>query len=67
MEAYSQIKDFLGSKGLGVVLSTADEFQQYHQKVEQDLHSEARGPTRSGFTVQLQDIICQVRQLERSL
>lgn len=66
MEAYSQIKDSLGSKGLGVALSTADEFQQYHQRVEHDLNPGA-GSTRSDFTVQLQDIICEVRQLERSL
>lgn len=67
MEAYSQVKDFLGSKGFRVALSTADEFQQYHQRVEQDLHFGSRGSTRSDFTVQLQNIIGQVRQLGRSL
>lgn len=65
LEALSQVKELLGGEGLDILLSTADEFQQYHEKVEEDL--QAGGSAYSSFTAQLQSIICQVRQSERSL
>lgn len=65
-DAYLQVTRSLGDKGLRQVLSVAEEFQQYHQRVEQDLHESGRG-TNSSFTGELQDIIQKVRQLGDSL
>ena len=65
MEAYSQVTRFLGDKGFKSVLSIAEEFQQYHQRVEQDLH-EAGHNTKSSFTAELQDIIREVHHLGES-
>lgn len=68
MEACSQVKGSFGDKGLDILLSTADEFQQYHKRVEEDLHASEVGlGASSSFTTQIQDIIRRVRRSERSL
>lgn len=65
-DAYSQVSHSLSDEGFRQVLSIAEEFQQYHQRVEQDLHESGRG-TKSSFTAELQDIIREVRHLGNSL
>lgn len=66
MDAYSQVTHSLGDKGFRQVLSIAEEFQQYHQRVEQDLHESGHGK-KSSFTGELLDIIREVRRLGNSL
>lgn len=61
-EARSQVKKALPSGGLAVVMSTVNEFLQYHQKIEQELNPLPVGET-SGFHVRLQDLIGQIQQI----
>ncbi|OJJ41285.1 hypothetical protein ASPWEDRAFT_23392 [Aspergillus wentii DTO 134E9] len=63
-EARSQVMGSSHGEGLAIVLSTADEFLHYHQKVEQDHHPfETSCDKMTGFTTRLKDIICQVKEL----
>lgn len=55
------IQESLDGKGLRVVLSTVDEFLQYHLKVEQDLYPlELTGGVVTGLNVRLQKILSDI-------
>jgi hypothetical protein len=48
------------------VISTVDEFLQYHQKIEQEVPQlAAQGQQPSGFMTRLQELIAQIRLIER--
>lgn len=63
----SQVKQTLHDKGLGrklsVVLSTVDEFMQYHQKIEQ-MHPMQKTGETGGFLGRLQDLVGQIQFIE---
>ncbi|KAJ5179637.1 hypothetical protein N7492_002847 [Penicillium capsulatum] len=65
-EARSQVKESLSSNGLAVVMSTVDEFLQYHRKIEQELHPFSAGEN-SGFHGRLQDLVSQIQRNERDM
>ncbi|KAJ5334259.1 uncharacterized protein N7506_008042 [Penicillium brevicompactum] len=64
-ETRSKIKSLLASKGLATVISTVDEFLQYHRKVEQEASVlPTQGQPASGFMARLQELIAQIRLAE---
>ncbi|GKZ39985.1 hypothetical protein AbraIFM66950_001825 [Aspergillus brasiliensis] len=65
-EAFSQIRESVRGEGLTLVLSTAEEFLEFHQKVEQDSQLfEGSGERGSKSTTRLKDILNQIRQKAR--
>lgn len=55
------IQESLDGRGLRVVLSTVDEFLQYHLKVEQDLYPfELAGGVVTGLKARLQKILSHI-------
>ncbi|KAI9037386.1 WAPL family protein [Aspergillus affinis] len=61
-EILSQAETML-DKGLALILSTAEEFLQYHQKVEQDSYPmESRDDGGAGLSTRLEHIISSLRQ-----
>lgn len=52
------------SNGLAIVMSTVDEFLQYHRKIEQELHPPQAQGKASGFVVRLQSLVSQVKHIE---
>ncbi|KAJ5220807.1 Wings apart-like protein [Penicillium citrinum] len=63
-EVRAQVKASLHPKGLSVVMSTVDEFMQYHQKIEQELHPMRDSDETSGFLGRLQDLVRQIKDTE---
>lgn len=64
-ETRSKIKSLLASNGLATVISTVDEFLQYHRKVEQEASVlPTQGQPASGFMARLQELIAQIRLAE---
>ncbi|KAJ5414471.1 hypothetical protein N7509_001098 [Penicillium cosmopolitanum] len=59
-----QVKEILQPKDLSVVMSTVDEFMQYHQKIEQELHPMQNGNETGGFLGRLQDLVGQIQFIE---
>ncbi|KKK26727.1 hypothetical protein ARAM_000309 [Aspergillus rambellii] len=65
VEARRCVKAALDGNGLTSILSTAEKFLQYHQKVERDSHAfESRDEGESRLTARLGHIIDQIRQSE---
>ncbi|GKZ52012.1 hypothetical protein AbraIFM66951_009359, partial [Aspergillus brasiliensis] len=65
-EAFSQIRESVRGEGLTLVLSTAEEFLEFHQKVEQDSQLfESSGERGSKSTTRLKDVLNQIRQKAR--
>ncbi|CAG8303557.1 unnamed protein product [Penicillium salamii] len=64
-ETRSRIKKLLAPNGLTLVVSTVEEFLQYHRKIEQEVSAlPAQGQPASGFMARLQELIAQVRLAE---
>lgn len=61
--ARMRIKESLHPNGLTIIMSTVNEFLQYHQKIEQELHS-AQANEASGFLVRLQDLINEIQRID---
>ncbi|KAJ5081033.1 hypothetical protein N7456_013743 [Penicillium angulare] len=59
-----EVKRSLQSKGLAIIISIADEFLQYHRKIEHELHPLPVHGEASGFPVRLQDLISQIQHSE---
>ncbi|PYH88498.1 hypothetical protein BO71DRAFT_338713 [Aspergillus ellipticus CBS 707.79] len=60
-EAASQVKESMSGRGLTLALSTAEEFLQYHQKVDQDSQLfETRGREIKP-TTRLKNVLSQIR------
>ncbi|KAJ5661622.1 Wings apart-like protein [Penicillium maclennaniae] len=64
MDARRQIRKPMQSNGLVMVMSTVDEFLQYHRKIEQELNPLQTQGKASGFLVRLQSLVSQVQQSE---
>ncbi|CAG8194763.1 unnamed protein product [Penicillium nalgiovense] len=65
-ETRSKIKSSLAPNGLTTVISTVDEFLQYHQKIEQEIStSPTQGQPASGFLSRLQELITRIRLAEQ--
>ncbi|KAJ5502007.1 Wings apart-like protein [Penicillium fimorum] len=65
-ETRSKIKSSLAPNGLATVISTVDEFLQYHQKIEQETSAfPTQGQPASGFLSRLQELITRIRQAEQ--
>ncbi|KXG52351.1 Wings apart-like protein [Penicillium griseofulvum] len=65
-EPRSKIKSSLAPKGLTAVISTVDEFLQYHQKIEQEISTfPTQGQPASGFLSRLQELITRIRLAEQ--
>lgn len=63
-DARRQIKKPMQYNGLAIVMSTVDEFLQYHRKIEQELNPPQVQGNASGFVVRLQSLVSQVKQTE---
>ncbi|KAJ5095159.1 hypothetical protein N7532_007450 [Penicillium argentinense] len=55
------VKEVLHPKGLSVVVSTVDEFMQYHRKIEQELYPMQEKREAGGFLGRLQDLVGQIQ------
>lgn len=67
IDACAQVQQSLGVKGLDMILSTAEEFLQYHQKVDQESPSpETKVDYDSGLTTRLKSFISHIREREYS-
>ncbi|CAI7648195.1 unnamed protein product [Penicillium viridicatum] len=65
-ETRSKIKSSLAPNGLTPVISTVDEFLQYHQKIEQEISTfPTQGQPASGFLSRLQELITRIRLAEQ--
>ncbi|GLA43858.1 hypothetical protein AnigIFM63309_001953 [Aspergillus niger] len=65
-EALNQIRESIRGEGLNLVLSTAEEFLKFHQKVEQDSQLfESSGERGGRSTTRLKDVLNQIRQKAR--
>ena len=65
-ETRSKIKSSLAPNGLAVVISTVDEFLQYHQKIEQETSAfPTQGQPVSGFLLRLQELVNRIRLAEQ--
>ncbi|KAJ5444994.1 Wings apart-like protein [Penicillium cf. griseofulvum] len=65
-ETRSKIKSSLAPNGLTAVISTVDEFLQYHQKIEQEISTfPPQGQPASGFLSRLQELITRIRLAEQ--
>ncbi|CAI7648538.1 unnamed protein product [Penicillium crustosum] len=65
-ETRSKIKSSLAPNGLTPVISTVDEFLQYHQKIEQETSTfPTQGQPASGFLSRLQELITRIRLAEQ--
>lgn len=62
--ARMQIKQSLRPKGLAIIMSTVTEFSQYHQKIEQELHTAQAKREANGFLVRLQDLITEIQRID---
>lgn len=65
-KARSQVKESSPSSGLTEVLSTVDEFLQYHRKIERELHTFSAAET-NGFHGRLQDLVSQIQRSEQGM
>ncbi|KGO39916.1 Wings apart-like protein [Penicillium expansum] len=66
LETRSKIKSSLAPNGLTAVISTVDEFLQYHQKIEQEISTfPTQGQPASGFLSRLQELITRIRLAEQ--
>ena len=62
-----EVGNCLDGEGLSAVLSTVDEFVQYHQTVDQHLHvskMDSKDETAAAFTTRLHNIVEEVRRSE---
>ncbi|KAJ5743764.1 Wings apart-like protein, partial [Penicillium manginii] len=59
-----KVKEILHPKGLSVVMSTVDEFMQYHQKIELELHPMQNSNETGGFLGRLQELVGQIQFIE---
>ncbi|KAJ5693333.1 hypothetical protein N7462_002756 [Penicillium macrosclerotiorum] len=59
-----QVKKYLHPKGLTTIMSTVDEFLQYHKKIEQEVPSFQTKGDPSGFLVRLEDLISQIQRID---
>ncbi|KAJ5641578.1 hypothetical protein N7490_005578 [Penicillium lividum] len=57
-----QVKKSLHTKGLSVIMSTVEEFLQYHRKIEQELQPLPVQGDSSGFYVRLHDLMGRIQQ-----
>lgn len=62
--ARMRIKESLRPNGLTIIMSTVNEFLQYHQKIEQELHPAQANKEASGFLVRLQDLINEIQRID---
>lgn len=61
----TRIQSFRNGRGLAFLIATAEEFLQYHRKVDQDLDTPgAEGSAISGSTMRLQQILAKLRGVE---
>ena len=61
----AQVQQSLGVKGLDMIISTAEEFLQYHQKVDQESpFLEAKVDCDSGLTTRLKSFITHIKERE---
>ncbi|KAJ5144133.1 Wings apart-like protein [Penicillium bovifimosum] len=64
-ETRSKIKKSLAPKGLTAVISTVDEFLQYHLKIEHEIPAQGQGQPATGFLSRLQELVTQIRLVEQ--
>lgn len=62
--ARAEVNKSLHSKGLSVIMSTVEEFLQYHRKIEQELQPLPTQGDSNGFHVRLQDLVGRIRRIE---
>ncbi|KAJ5539186.1 Wings apart-like protein [Penicillium frequentans] len=62
--ARAEVKKSLHSRGLSVIMSTVEEFLQYHRKIEQELQPLPAQGDSSGFHIRLQDLVGRIRLIE---
>ncbi|KAJ6010524.1 hypothetical protein N7451_001936 [Penicillium sp. IBT 35674x] len=62
--ARAEVKRSLHSRGLSVIMSTVEEFLQYHRKIEQELQPLPAQGDSSGFHIRLQDLVGRIRLIE---
>lgn len=62
--ARMRIKESLRPNGLASIMSTVNEFLQYHQKIEPELSSAHAKKEASGFLVRLQDLINEIQRVD---
>lgn len=60
----AQVKRSMRSDGLSVVMSTVEEFLQYHRKIELELYPLQANGGPSGFIVRLQSLVSQIQRVE---
>lgn len=60
----TRVQSFRGGRGLVFLISTAEEFLQYHRKVDQEDAPGAEGSAISGSTMRLQQILAKLRETE---
>lgn len=64
----THLKHSLRGNGLARVLATAEEFLQYHRKVEDELRSLGEEQDQvTGFTSRLQGLVERIRRYEKGL
>ncbi|KAJ6096776.1 Wings apart-like protein [Penicillium sp. IBT 16267x] len=56
-----EVKRSLHFRGLSVIMSTVEEFLQYHHKIEQELQPLPVQGDSSGFHVRLQDLVSRIQ------
>ncbi|KAJ5765564.1 hypothetical protein N7520_005123 [Penicillium odoratum] len=57
-----QVKNSLHTKGLSVIMSTVEEFLQYHRKIEQEMQPLPVQGDSSGFYVRLHELMGRIQQ-----
>ncbi|KAJ5885658.1 hypothetical protein N7504_011494 [Penicillium tannophilum] len=62
--ARAEVKKSLHCRGLSVIMSTVEEFLQYHRKIEQELQPLPTQGDSSGFHIRLQDLVGRIRRIE---
>lgn len=59
-----QVKLSMRGNGLTAVISTVEEFLQYHRKIEQELYPLRVQGGGSGFVLRLQSLLDQIQRIE---
>lgn len=60
----AQVKRSMHPNGLSVIMSTVEEFLQYHRKIEQELDPVQAKDGANGFIVRLQNLVSQIQGSE---
>lgn len=63
-ETRLQLKGSMHPDALAAILTTVEEFLQYHQKIEQELHPFQVTGESSGFLNRLQALIVRIKETE---